>query len=422
MLTNERDTECGPLPRAFRSRPRTGVIFVMTEAQRLGFDEQRAQWANLGQGAPETTAYAGGPARLHELSFSTDDHEYAPVAGLPDLRDAVAELYNQRYRQGSASRYTRENVAISAGGRLGLTRLVSALGHTNMGHFLPDYTAYEELLSTFGTLVPIPILTDPERNYAFDAADLEQEILGRGLSALLFSNPCNPTGRVVRGEELARWVDLVRELDCTLICDEFYSHYVYDNDALSLSAAAHVRDVNRDPVVLVDGLTKNWRYPGLRVSWTVGPRQVIEAVASAGSFLDGGCARPMQLAAIPLVERRIADAEARVIRSNFQAKRDLLFAGLRELGVQIAVPPEGGFYCWGDVSRLPERFNTGTSFFENALRAKVIVVPGGFFDINPGKRRPDRSCRFGRYVRFSFGPPEAEIRLGLEKLRNMLER
>jgi len=63
----------------------------------------------------------------------------------------------------------------------------------------------------------IPILLEGERGYAFTRADdLRKEIQGRGLSALLMSNPCNPTGKLVQGDELARWVATARELDCTL--------------------------------------------------------------------------------------------------------------------------------------------------------------------------------------------------------------
>ena len=57
-------------------------------------------------------------------------------------------------------------------------------------------------------------------------------------------------------------------------------------------ASKSIEDVDKDPVIIFDGLTKNWRYPGFRISWTVGPRKVIDAVASAGSFLDGGGSRP----------------------------------------------------------------------------------------------------------------------------------
>ena len=98
----------------------------------------------------------------------------------------------------------------------------------NLGHFLPDYTAYEELLDIFKAFTSIPILLEGERGYGFTADDLRKEIPGRGLSALLLSNPCNPTGKLVQGEELSRWVQVARELDCALLLDEFYSHYVVD--------------------------------------------------------------------------------------------------------------------------------------------------------------------------------------------------
>ncbi|MCK6505522.1 pyridoxal phosphate-dependent aminotransferase [Myxococcota bacterium] len=407
-------------PAGFRSVPRTGVIYVMTEAARLGYRPGHPGWANLGQGAPEAGALPGAPPRVGHLDLSEDDHEYAPVDGLPELRDAVAALYNQRYRQGKASQYTRENVAISPGGRSALTRLVSTLGRTHVGHFLPDYTAYEELLDAFGTFVPIPVLLDPDRHYQFGHSELREEILGRGLSTVLLSNPCNPTGHLLHGAELRAWVEAARELSCTLILDEFYSHYVWAGSELTVSAAAAVEDVDRDPVVLVDGLTKNWRYPGWRVCWTVGPRAIIEGVASAGSFLDGGCARPMQRAAVPLLDRAVADQEARALQATFRRKRRRMLEGLEALGILVDPPPQGGFYCWGDLRRLPGGLDDSHTFFRRALEAGVIVVPGAFFDVNPGHRRPDRPSRYRHHVRFSFGPSLEDIERGLEGLAKVV--
>lgn len=405
----------------FRPVPKTGVIYVMSEAAKRGFNEERALWANFGQGAPETGELEGAPDRITNISFTTDEHEYTPVAGLSELREAVAELYNERFRQNKKSKYTKDNVTISAGGRVGITRIVSTLGRTNVGHFIPDYTAYEELLDAFGTFVPIPILTKAENDYAFSAESLKEEILGRGSSAVLLSNPCNPTGKLRQGKELAEWIEVARELNCSMIFDEFYSHYIYDSDTLSVSAAEHVEDVDQDPVIIVDGLTKNWRYPGFRVSWTIGPKDVIEACSSAGSFIDGGCSRPMQKAALELVKKDVADKEARAIKSVFTEKRELLVTGLRELGIKVPYVPEGAFYCWGDVSGLSDNINSDQSFFEKALDEKVVVVPGNFFDINPGYRRPDRPGRFNQYVRFSFGPPKEELELGLNSLKKVIE-
>ncbi len=247
--------------------PRTGVIYVTSEATRLGFTPSSREWCNLGQGQPETGPLEGAPPRVEHVTIDTDDQEYAPVAGIPELREAIASLYNTLYRKGRGSQYTAENVCVSGGGRMALTRAAASLGQINLGHFLPDYTAYEELLDIFRAFTAIPIMLDGERGYAFSHEDLRREIMGRGLSAILLSNPCNPTGKAVMGDELARWVAVARELECALLFDEFYSHYVYRSKPGELpveSAARYVEDVDRDPIVLFDGLTKNWRYPGWR--------------------------------------------------------------------------------------------------------------------------------------------------------------
>jgi len=71
---------------AFRPVPRTGVIFVTTEATKLGFNPRDPTWCNLGQGQPETGPLPGAPPRVHEVPIDVDDQEYAPVAGLWELR------------------------------------------------------------------------------------------------------------------------------------------------------------------------------------------------------------------------------------------------------------------------------------------------------------------------------------------------
>ena len=411
---------------AFRSVPRTGVIYVTTEAQKRGFRAGDPAWCNLGQGQPETGPLPGAPERVHDVTIDVDDQEYAPIPGIWELREAIADLYNRLYRRGIPSKYSAENVSVSGGGRAALTRAAASLSHINLGHFLPDYTAYEELLDIFKAFTAIPILLEGERGYAFSIEDLRREVHGRGLGALLLSNPCNPTGKHIRGEELGRWVDVARELDCSLLIDEFYSHYLWsegagrDSPIPVESAARYVKDVDRDPVVLFDGLTKNWRYPGWRVTWTVGPRSVIEAVASAGSFLDGGGSKPLQRAAIPLLDDAHVVAETNAIQTAFRAKRDRLLAGLARLGIDTDAPPDGTFYVWGKVGALPPPLDDGMGFFRAALDKQVIVVPGEFFDVNPGKRRHQRASRFRRHVRFSFGPAMDSLESALGRLEALI--
>ncbi len=402
----------------FRAVPRTGVIHVMHRARALGFTPEHPDWANLGQGAPSTTSLPDAPQRITCVDCNALDQEYAPVAGRQDLRAQVAAFYNHFHRRGKRSQYTWRNVCIAPGGRAALTRVAAALGNINLGHFIPDYTAYEELLSVFRSFTPIPILLDPATGYKTTAAALEREIVSRGLGALLTSNPSNPTGRLVAGEELHQWVELSRAYGCALIMDEFYSHYVYGRQEARISAAEFVEDVDRDPVLVVDGVTKNWRYPGWRVGWIVGPSAVIEAVASAGSFLDGGANHPLQRAAMGLLSPDVAGREIAAIKAEFGHKRDYLLRELTRLGFIIEAEPDGGFYVWANLKALPEEFRDAMVFFERALAEKVIVVPGVFFDVNPDRRRP-HSC-YKDHVRLSFGPDMEVLRRGVAGLERML--
>ena len=420
-----------PIP-GFRDVPRTGVIYVMHRATELGFTYDSPEWANLGQGAPETGPLPGAPPRIETVTMNPRQHEYGPITGQVALRKKVAALYNTLYRQGKRSQYTWENVSISGGGRVALTRIAAALGNINMGHFLPDYTAYEELLSIFKAFIPIPILLEPDLGYQAPLDMVKREIQGRGLKAMLLSNPANPTGQVIEGERLAQWVQLARNYRCSLILDEFYSHYIYNGETefpgrnpgsatpKMVSAAAQVEDVDRDPVIIVDGLTKNWRYPGWRISWTLAPKEVVHAIASAGSFLDGGANNPFQAEVLGLLEPECVVQETAAIQAAFRAKRDYTLDRLYKMGVTVEVEPAGTFYVWANLSHLPPPLNDGIQFFEAGLDEKVITVPGVFFDVNPEKRRT--YDRYRHYCRVSFGPEMEVVRRGLDALERVIAR
>ena len=171
-LTDEPDElESGGEPRLsmFRRVPRTGVIYVTVEAQKRGFELDAPGWCNLGQGQPETENLEGAPPRIESVAVHGHDLDYAPVPGIPELREAVADLYNDLFRRGKKSKYSAENVAICGGGRVSIMRTCATIAPIHLGHFLPDYTAYEELLDVFRRFQSVPILLDPARGYELDA-------------------------------------------------------------------------------------------------------------------------------------------------------------------------------------------------------------------------------------------------------------
>lgn len=90
----------------FRTVPKTGVIYVTNEATYRGFSPSDPDWCNLGQGQPETGELPGAPPRVHTVAVHPDDQEYAPVAGVWELREAIASLYNRQFRRGMPSQYS----------------------------------------------------------------------------------------------------------------------------------------------------------------------------------------------------------------------------------------------------------------------------------------------------------------------------
>ncbi|CAM9346675.1 unnamed protein product, partial [Phaeothamnion confervicola] len=144
---------------SFRAVPKTGVIYCSTRANQLGFSMTNEAWSNLGQGAPECGALPNAPQRNFKVTLdSAELNEYAPVDGSRVLREAIANYYNKMFRVGKASQYTYKNVCVTAGGRSGLCRIMACLNRINVGFFIPDYSAYEELLASWSRISPIPIL------------------------------------------------------------------------------------------------------------------------------------------------------------------------------------------------------------------------------------------------------------------------
>ncbi len=226
---------------------------------------------------------------------------------------------------------------------------------------------------------------DPARRsdgLRFSVDDLRREILGRGLVGAAPLESLQPDRQgPCRARSWSSWVRAgararLRAADRRVLLPLRLDRPTDDERGL-VSAARYVEDVDADPVVLFDGLTKNWRYPGWRCTWIVGPqggdrgglqqrllprRRRQQAAAARGGPAArrraGGGARP----------RRSARRSSGSARSSARA--------CSEAGVRFDLEPEGTFYCWGDVSALPPGINDGMSFFRAALEREGDLRPG----------------------------------------------
>jgi aspartate/methionine/tyrosine aminotransferase len=111
---------------------------------------------------------------------------------IPD-NGKIANYYNYLYRQGKESQYTADNICVVPGGRAGITRIIAVLGTVQVGYFTPKYTAYEQALGIFIRVSPSPMLHRDVNEALMPAEEFEFQCSGRGVGAILMSNPANPT-------------------------------------------------------------------------------------------------------------------------------------------------------------------------------------------------------------------------------------
>ena len=402
----------------------TGVLWVTERAKEYGFGEEQG-WTNLGQGAPEHgDTIPGSFKRPTSVPIPEESKGYSSTAGLKELRTAVANFYNETYRQNKTSKYTYKNVCVVPGGRAGLARIASIISDCYLSFFLPDYTAYAEMLSLFKNFSPIPVPLSEQDNYDVHLDIIKSE-LARGVSAILTSNPRNPTGKCMSREQLTTLQNLCRE-ECLLILDEFYSHYYYDEDCngSSISSAEYVEDVNRDPVLILNGLTKAFRLPGWRICWILGPEEYISSLSSAGSYLDGGSNAPLQMEAVKFLKPSLVLQEMKALQIHFKKKRDYVLWRLTKMGFTFNEKniPNSTFYIWLNLGHLPGKLGNSLGFFHECLHEKVIVVPGFFFLINPLNLSRLEDVIWYNYVRISYGPEMSLLADGMDGIERILRK
>ncbi len=405
--------------------PYMGVIWTVNEASKLGFYNGHPDWCNVGQGQPEVGTIDGAPDRIKSLKLQPSDAAYGPVGGTLEVREAIADWVNRTYRKGM-SQYTAENVSFACGGRLALTRLYSIFKDgARIAYKNPDYTAYEDYLYPLRHNCELIELRAEEKDgFTVPVERFENFMHDVRPNAFVFSNPCNPTGQVIKDEAMDRYIEAARKENCLLGADEFYATFSYNEDGSpaekAVSALPYVKDINRDPVIVFDGLTKGFRYPGWRAGWAIGPKYLIEMINRAASAVDGGPSTMVQRGVIEELAEGHAEAELLATRKEFAVKRKMMMEGLAELGIHTpANQPLGTFYLWASIENLPGKLSDADYFFHACLQKKVITVPGHFFDVRPFRVRPTNEP-YRHWVRFSYGPNRQTIKTALERIAQVI--
>ena len=333
------------------------------------------------------------------------NYKYTPAAGLPDLREAIA----QKTLRDSGLEVAPSQVIVTNGGKQAVYQAFATLLDDGDEVLLPTpyWTTYPEAIKLAGG-VPVDVFAGADQNYLVTVEQLEAARTDK-TKVLLFVSPSNPTGAVYSPEQTKAIGEWAEANGLWVISDEIYQNLVYDGvRAVSIVEAVPAL---ADRTILVNGVAKSYAMTGWRLGWMVGPADAIKAAANLQSHLTSNVSNITQRAAIEALTGPQDAVEA--MRVSFEKRRNTIVAELSKISGLVCPVPEGAFYVYPDVTGLLNRTWGGitpTTSLELADlildQAEVAVVPGEAFGPSG-------------YLRLSYALGDAPLLEGVQRLQRL---
>jgi aspartate/methionine/tyrosine aminotransferase len=334
------------------------------------------------------------------------NHRYTPVAGLPELREAIAA----KTARDSGYQVTAGQVLVTNGGKQAVYEAFAALLDPGDEVLLPApyWTTYPEAIRLGGG-VPVVVVTDETHGYLVTVDQLEAARTPR-TKILLFCSPSNPTGAVYSREqvrEIGRWA---AERGLWVVTDEIYEHLVYGGAEFA-SLPVEVPEL-AERCVIVNGVAKTYAMTGWRVGWLIGPADVVKAAANLQSHATSNVGNVSQRAALAAVSGDLSAVAT--MRAAFDRRRQTIVRMLREIPGVTCPEPLGAFYAYPSVKALlgrrlrGRRPETSGQLAELILdEVEVAVVPGEAFGPQG-------------YLRFSYALGDDDLVEGVSRIHKLL--
>lgn len=338
--------------------------------------------------------------RAGQAALANGKTRYTAARGLPELREAIAGFYAQRYQVD----LDPQRILITPGGSgallLATSLLVEAGKHWLMAD--PGYPCnrhFLRLIEASAQLVPV----DADVRYQL-TPELIAQAWNQDTVGALVASPANPTGTMLDKAELSALAQAIKAKQGHLVVDEIYHGLSYGIDAPS------VLEVDDEAFVL-NSFSKYFGMTGWRLGWLVAPPQAIPELEKLAQNLYISASSLAQYAALACFQpESIAIFEER--RQEFAQRRDFMLPRLRELGFKIDVEPQGAFYLYADISRFCEQGGDAFSFCQHFLETEYVAFTPG---LDFGRHRAKT------HVRFAYTQNISRLQLALERIEKGLQ-
>jgi len=323
---------------------------------------------------------------------------YTPNAGLPELREAIAEYL---YREFECLYDPAKEIIVTVGGSEAIDLALRALVEPGDEVLIPEpcYVAYHPL-TVLGGGVPVGVETTADDRFKLRPEKLEAAITPRS-KILLMCYPSNPTGGIMTYEDLLPIARIAQQYDLIVVSDEIYAELTYGRRHVSIASLPGMKD----RTILVSGFSKAFSMTGWRMGYACGHPDLIAAMLKIHQYAVMCAPTMSQIAALDALKHGMEE-KARMVESYNQRRR-LFIRGLREIGLECH-EPEGAFYAFPSIRKTGM---TSEEFCQRLLtEARVAAVPGHVFG------------RGGEgFIRCSYARSVEELTEALERMGKFLE-
>lgn len=319
-------------------------------------------------------------------------NKYTPVAGLPELRGAIADHCRQFY---GLDWIQADNVVVTSGAKPAIFASLLALINPGDKVIVPvpgwttTYTPLIELAG--GKVVEVPL----SEKFDLDITAIKSQLSSR-TKMIVINSPNNPTGSIYSSKALNALKSLLKDRDIVVLADDIYSKLVYETDFTS------VPSVNYENIVIINGFSKSQALTGWRIGYLVAPEPIAKAATSLLSHITGNASLPAQYAGLEAMNRQDQPPAATIDELKHQLQ--LVIDGLNDCGIKF-VRPGGAFYVMLDIRDYSD---SSADWCERLLvEAGVALVPGEAFSA-PG------------FARLTFATDELTLKSALAAIQGFV--
>ena len=347
----------------------SAVTEIKPSGIRKFFDiaEQMKDVISLGVGEPDfPTPWHIRSEAIHSLEKGKT--RYTSNQGLLTMREEIAALTERKH----GIKYNpKTEILVTVGGSEGIDAIIRAVVENGDEVIIPQpsYVCYEPITVLAGG-VPVIIETKAQNEFRITPEELKNAITPK-TKLLILPYPCNPTGAIMRKEDLEAIAEVLKSTNILVLSDEIYSELTFGNDKHVSIASI---DGMWERTVVVNGFSKAYSMTGWRLGYAMGPQEIIKQSTKIHQFAIMCAPTTAQYAAIEAL--RNGDEDIARMREEYDMRRRLIVDGFNKLGLTCR-EPLGAFYAFPCIE------SSGLSsdeFCEKLLYSKgVAIVPGTAF-------------------------------------------